>query len=316
MAMISVIVPVYNAEKYLHSCIDSILRQSFKDFEIMLIDDGSKDGSSAICDEYAAKDSRIRVFHKPNGGVSSARNLGLDNARGEWVTFVDSDDWIAPTFLELLLESANKNHADICMCDFYFSFRDNDYRHDVYSWRHQGVQGLAEYIESTWTIACASIQKRSLYEDNRFRFPLNIRYCEDFHLIIRLCSKAKIVSKVNEPLYYYRQQEGSVMHNLNKETEADERWAYSDMIDYLKSEGLFFPEMQKVMSWRCLKASQELVLDSATFEEFKAYRPLKKQYIMSCPYIGMKLKVMMWCVTHQCEPIARLIVGTRHFLRR
>ena len=89
--MVSIIVPVYNTEKFLHRCIDSILAQTYTDFELLLIDDGSKDSSGTICDEYAAQDARVRVFHKENGGVSSARNLGLDNARGEWVTFVDSD---------------------------------------------------------------------------------------------------------------------------------------------------------------------------------------------------------------------------------
>ena len=96
--MVSVIVPVYNSSQYLHRCIDSILYQSFNDFEVLLIDDGSIDNSGEICDEYAVKDSRVRVFHKENGGVSSARNVGLGNAVGEWVTFVDSDDWIDQDF--------------------------------------------------------------------------------------------------------------------------------------------------------------------------------------------------------------------------
>ena len=99
MPKISVIVPVYNTEKYLRRCVDSILAQTFTDFELLLIDDGSTDSSGAICDEYAQKDSRVRVFHKENGGVSSARNLGLDNATSEWITFVDSDDWISDSFL-------------------------------------------------------------------------------------------------------------------------------------------------------------------------------------------------------------------------
>ena len=97
---ISVIVPVYNAEKYLHRCIDSVLAQTYKDFELLLIDDGSKDSSGTICDEYAAQDARVKVFHKENGGVSSARNVGLDHAQGEWVTFVDSDDWVSKDYLE------------------------------------------------------------------------------------------------------------------------------------------------------------------------------------------------------------------------
>ena len=96
---ISIIVPVYNVEQFLRHCIDSILNQSFADFELLLIDDGSKDASGEICDKYAVKDSRIRVFHKENGGVSSARNLGLENAKGEWVTFVDADDSLKERFL-------------------------------------------------------------------------------------------------------------------------------------------------------------------------------------------------------------------------
>ena len=97
---ISIIVPIYNVEKYLWKCLDSISAQTFTDWECLLIDDGSPDNSGAICDEYAVKDTRFKVFHKPNGGVSSARNLGLDMASGEWVTFIDSDDFISPTFLE------------------------------------------------------------------------------------------------------------------------------------------------------------------------------------------------------------------------
>ena len=110
MPKISVIVPVYNTEKYLHRCVDSILAQTFTDFELLLIDDGSTDGSGAICDEYAQKDSRVRVFHKENGGVSSARNLGLDNARGEWISFVDSDDWIEYSSIQNLI---NQGDADL-----------------------------------------------------------------------------------------------------------------------------------------------------------------------------------------------------------
>ena len=98
--MISVIIPVYNTEQYLRRCIDSVLAQTYKDFELLLIDDGSKDSSGAICDEYAAQDTRVRVFHKENGGVSSARNIGLDYAQGEWVTFVDADDYIEENFLK------------------------------------------------------------------------------------------------------------------------------------------------------------------------------------------------------------------------
>lgn len=105
MSLISIIVPVYNAENTLRQCVDSILSQEYKDLELLLIDDGSKDGSPAICDEYAVKDERVRVFHKENGGVSSARNLGLDNAIGEWITFIDSDDYITEDYFESVADS-------------------------------------------------------------------------------------------------------------------------------------------------------------------------------------------------------------------
>lgn len=116
---ISVIVPVYKVEKYLHRCIDSILSQSFTDFELILVDDGSPDNCGKICDEYAQKDSRVRVFHKSNGGVSSARNLGLDNAIGEWVTFIDSDDYIEQGYISELMFYQEHNDVEfVAICNY------------------------------------------------------------------------------------------------------------------------------------------------------------------------------------------------------
>lgn len=111
---ISIIVPVYNVEKYLNRCVDSILAQTYTDFELLLIDDGSTDDSGTICDEYAAKDSRIRVFHKPNGGASSARNMGLDYAKGEWIAFADADDYVMPEWLQNYHVNENSDKAVIC----------------------------------------------------------------------------------------------------------------------------------------------------------------------------------------------------------
>jgi len=118
MHRISVIIPVYNVEKYLARCIDSVLAQTFADFECILIDDGSPDNSPAICDEYAKKDDRIKVIHQKNGGVSSARNAGLDIAQGEWVTFIDSDDWIKENMLEILYNNAINNDCKISFCGY------------------------------------------------------------------------------------------------------------------------------------------------------------------------------------------------------
>jgi len=105
--MISIIVPIYNAEKYLYRCIDSILEQTFSDFELLLIDDGSTDKSGVICDHYSNKDSRVKTIHKKNGGECSARNVGLDNVSGEWVAFVDADDYVEPNWLSIFMDSCN-----------------------------------------------------------------------------------------------------------------------------------------------------------------------------------------------------------------
>ena len=115
---ISVIIPVYNAEKYISDCLESVVRQTYKNLEILLIDDGSKDGSAGICQEWCKKDARIRLLQKENGGVSSARNLGLQEASGEYVTFVDADDWIGERMLERLRACIERDKSELAMCEF------------------------------------------------------------------------------------------------------------------------------------------------------------------------------------------------------
>lgn len=116
---ISVIVPVYKAEKYMHRCVDSILAQTFTNFEFILVDDGSPDGSGTLCDQYAQKDNRVKVIHKENGGVASARQCGIDNASGIYTIHADPDDWVEPTMLEKLFNKAKETDADMVICDFY-----------------------------------------------------------------------------------------------------------------------------------------------------------------------------------------------------
>ena len=123
--LISVVVPVYNVEKYIDKCINSIINQTYKNLEIILVDDGSPDNCGKICDEYAKKDNRIKVTHKENGGVSSARNIGIKNATGDWLTFVDADDWIENNFVEQLLKIGNQENAEIVLCGYNRVNRNN-----------------------------------------------------------------------------------------------------------------------------------------------------------------------------------------------
>ena len=307
---ISVIVPVYNTEMYLRRCIDSVLTQSYKDFELLLIDDGSKDSSGAICDEYAARDSRVKVFHKENGGVSSARNAGLAIASGDWIMHLDGDDWIEPDMLERLIRKGEDTGADIVMGDFLFAYSDRDILYSLPDWDNNKTASLNRYITSVWTCVWGGIHKRSLYEEYQMICPQGVTYCEDFHLMARLCYHAKKVVNIHQPFYHYRQQEGSVMHNLNKRTERDEQWVYQDIIRFFKEQGVY-DDYRKRMCWRMLKATQELVLDKSTWKAFQEMVPEKKHYIWDCPYINRKLKMNMWCLTHHLSWISLLMLNIR-----
>lgn len=313
---ISIIVPIYKIERYLRQCIDSILAQTFTDFELLLIDDGSPDGCPAICDEYAKKDSRIRVFHKPNGGLTSARNYGLDNAKGDWIMHIDGDDWIEPTYIEELYDTAIKNDADIAICGFRFAYEDGSFviEHPTV-WDDNRSTSLNRYIASVWTTAWGSIHKSSLYHNNGVRSPKNITYCEDFHLMARICYFADKVVSIDRPLYNYRQQSSSIMHSLNDKTWRDELTSYKEIIDFFRNKGEL-EKYIKAMSWRTLKATQEMTLDTSRFEDFKNYNPDKKNYIWDCPFIGFKIKMLSWLITHDCTLIASIIIRLRKFIGR
>lgn len=189
--VVSIIVPVYNAEKYLSRCIDSILAQCFTDIELLLIDDGSKDGSGKICDEYAEKDKRIKVFHKVNGGVSSARNLGLDKSKGEYVTFVDADDYLLPETITERLLAGNYDLIQIPRNNGSFM---KTYSHDVVC---KSSESFREFIYRNYYFECwGRFYKRKVI--GAVRFPENLKVGEDLMFFLRLyreVSSFKLLSK-------------------------------------------------------------------------------------------------------------------------
>lgn len=310
MAKISIIVPVYNTAKYLERCVDSIVAQTYTDWELLLVDDGSTDHSGAICDRYAASDSRIQVFHKPNGGLTSARNHGLERASGEWITPIDSDDWVEPEMLAKMLAKAEESDADVVICDLRFVWHEQSSVYTSIDWGDDKTESLNRYIASGWTCLCSSIAKRSLYTDHNLHSPREITYCEDFHLMVRLCHFAKRVVHIAEPFYNYRQQQASIMHNLNPKTEADEQWAYADTVRFFKEQGAY-EAFRRPMCWRMLKATQEMVLDRKRWGDFRNILPEKRQYIWSCPYLNAKLKLNMWCLTHHLPIVSHLLLLAR-----
>lgn len=210
--MISVIVPIYKTEKFLEKCVNSILQQTYKDLEVILVDDGSPDGCGEICDAYAQKDSRVRVIHKENGGRSSARNAGIECAQGEYLAFVDSDDWIDPEMYETLLRLAKETDADIAECSYRF-YRpwktenkvldgENTGKISVYSnvealeKLYFGPQLFSEIAIMVWN----KLYKASIFENIRFIEGYNF---EDVEITPRVLYKAKKIAKIDRSFCNY-----------------------------------------------------------------------------------------------------------------
>ena len=217
---ISIIIPCYNSEKYLSACMDSVLAQTFEDFEAILIDDGSRDHTLAIAQRYAEIDPRVRVFAKENGGVAAARNLGLDHAQGEWITFVDSDDLLPPDALETLLSGAGDS-VDMVVCA-HETFDETGRRETVIpESRWMDKDGEAErravalrLIEgdSVLNIMCNKLHRRALIEREALRLRPGVKIAEDalFNLEAVLCGSG--IAYVNRVAYHYRTHSASAMH--------------------------------------------------------------------------------------------------------
>lgn len=224
MPKLSIIVPIYNAAQYLHRCIDSILSQSFTDYELLLIDDGSADESSAICDEYAVKDARIRVFHKENGGVSSARNLGLDNAQGEWIYFVDADDEVLENTFEVLCAGI-KFDADIVMGGLEKANNKGDILYRLsspngYLEKNDGIlinYGLSKKCPGNWGWMTIRLFNNKIIQTYHIRFEKNITYNEDELFIVDyLCKCQGRTFCIPYVIYRYYESETSVMESTKK----------------------------------------------------------------------------------------------------
>lgn len=211
---ISIIVPVYNTARYLARCLDSIAAQTFTDWECICVDDGSPDASGAILDEYAAKDSRFVVLHQENGGVSRARNAGLDVARGEWIAFVDSDDWVEPETFALAHEAAAAHNADLVQWDYVFE--DNGKRIVGLSLA-EGPFSVSKNATYFCPSMCHKLVLRKLIYDNHLLFPENIRLSEDRLFSFQCSLIARRAFHLNRALYHYTANASSASHNMTRE---------------------------------------------------------------------------------------------------
>lgn len=212
--MISIIVPIYNVSQYLPQCMESILAQTWQDMEIILVDDGATDDCPQLCDEYAAQDARIRVIHKSNGGLSDARNAGMREAKGEWIYFIDSDDWMHPEALTQLYDFAIKNQCEVVQGNLYYAYKDHLlYRQPNKKEVHQHVFDREEAMrllivnDRVKNFTWGKLYRADILRD--LEFPVG-KYFEDSfwqHLVMH---RVKRYGIIDEPLYFYRQREDSI----------------------------------------------------------------------------------------------------------
>ncbi len=215
---VSIIVPVYNAEKGIRRCVDSILGQEFTDFELLLVDDGSTDGSPAILDAYAAADQRVTVIHKPNSGVSATRNLALGKAKGTYIQFLDADDWITEDATKLLVRSALENNADMVIADFYRVVGDDVARKgqiggDATSLSRQEYADLMmkDPADFYYGVIWNKLYRASIIRDHGVRMDETLNWCEDFIFNLEYVLHVRTVAVLRSPIYYYVKTEGSLV---------------------------------------------------------------------------------------------------------
>ena len=264
MPEVSVVVPVYKVEPYLRRCVDSILNQTYTDFQLILVDDGSPDNCGKICDEYAEKDTRIHVIHRENGGLSAARNSGIDwvfeNSYTEWITFIDSDDWVSLNYLETLRNMALKYHVNISVGHSQFAYDDNIVVEEI----EPSVQLLKP--EEFWvqnqghaTVAWLKLYKTSLFE--AIRYPEGKLYEDDF-TTYRLLFTQEWIAFSSERIYFYFQSPNSIMRSEWTPKKLDGLVAYEEQMLYFKHNGYkdAYKESYKLHTYKLKDIKKKIVL--------------------------------------------------------
>ena len=251
LPLISVIIPVYNVEKYLIECLDSVVNQTYKNIEIILINDGSTDNSGEICNKYSNKDSRIVVIHKDNEGVSAARNTGLDAAKGEYIGFVDSDDLISENYYESLYNCLIDNNSDVSVCNLY-KMKKNDNLKLEYKNPTKPILNQEEAYQWILSNIAWRIGDRIYRKDviSNIRFKTNFKIGEDFSIIIEVMKNVKTIAFSKDCFYYYRQRNNSAINSGL----VDEHSAFLDFyIKELNNIKLQYPNVTKAVDFAILR---------------------------------------------------------------
>ena len=246
--IISVIVPVYNVEKYISKCLDSILKQTLKDIEIIVVDDGSTDNSGSICDRYAEQDKRVRVFHKENGGLSSARNYGIDRAEGEYIGFIDSDDYIEDDMYEVLYDLILKFDADVSMCAIYYVYPktaiNKSTDNEIFVVNNEEAIRIVLEAKINTVNAVNKLYKKKLF--NEVKYPIG-KIAEDAFVIVKLLQQCNRVAITTEKKYYYVQRFDSITTSRFNPRDCDTIEAYKQNYDIIIKH---FPKLENAARTR------------------------------------------------------------------
>lgn len=233
--LVSVIIPAYNAEEYLGFCLDTVIAQTHKNLEIIIINDGSKDNTGKICDEYANKDSRIKVIHQENKGLSGARNAALDIMTGEYIAFIDSDDFISKDYTEKLLNLCIENNSQIAACHAFDveqrTFKEPDKDHTIQTLTNQKLLSNIGVLDSYYDTVISKLFHCSLFSE--IVFPVGLIH-EDSYIILNLIEKAKKISFTTEHLYYYYLSPNSIMRSDFSVKRYDILLAFDKKLDVLR----------------------------------------------------------------------------------
>ena len=283
--LISVVVPIYNVEKYLNKCVCSIVNQTYKNIEIILVDDGSKDNSGDIANEWCKKDKRIKVYHKANGGLSDARNYGIEQANGDYITFIDSDDYIDKNFLLYLYECMNKYCSDISICGRYSVYENGMKKckyNEVFDKKYDFISAIREmnkfyYFDMS---ACTKLYKIELFKD--IRFPKG-KLSEDYFVMYKLFKKAKSISYTSKPLYFYLQRQNSISNNKNINEDFIEA-ARQQMIDLENSDEKLKTIVHVAYASSFLTVADFYIKQKVKFPKSK-YKKFKKEIYLNKKYI-------------------------------
>ncbi len=302
--------PVYNSARYLAESIGSILSSTFKDLEIILVDDGSTDGSGAICDSFAGEDRPIRVIHQSNAGASHARNKGLEAATGTFVAFVDSDDLVTPRMYEKLVSAAEPGF-DIAFCDMFLRFQDCDVAQETFRLGPDRSQTLRNLLLSgIGGGPCHMIVRRNLIGD--LRFPEHIHSGEDLWFTLRLFTSAGAVTKVEEPLYIYNQENTcSITHSSDSKYEKSLLQGMEENRSFLEQSGLF-DKVGSAFYWAVLRYKSRFALDPDRLSLYRTIIPEANRYTPSCPLISFRVKIIMIMLDFHLDALVRILIRMFH----